>query len=83
MLLSSSDFFFSYLSLEGMSFGLYGLACMVFYNKRSLESAIKYFILGGVASAILAYGISLLLVYSNSLVFFDIKFFLLAHNHKI
>ena len=77
MLLSASDFFFSYLSLEGLSFSLYALASLVFYNKKSLEATIKYFILGGVASAIFAYGISLLLVYSNSIFFFDTKFFFL------
>jgi NADH-quinone oxidoreductase subunit N len=77
MLLSASDFFFSYLSLEGLSFSLYALASLVFYNKKSLEATIKYFILGGVASAIFAYGISLLLIYSNSIFFFDTKFFFL------
>jgi len=69
-------FFFSYLSLEGMSFSLYILAATVYYNKLSLESAIKYFVLGGVASSLLLYGISLLFLVSNSLDFFSIKFFL-------
>lgn len=53
MLLSSNDFFFGYLSLEGMSFSLYILAASVYYSRLSIESSLKYFILGGVASSLL------------------------------
>ena len=77
ILFSSNDFFFSYLALEGMSFSLYILAGTVYYNKLSLESALKYFILGGVASCLLLYGISLLFISINSLDFFSIKYFLI------
>ena len=77
ILFSSNDFFFSYLALEGMSFSLYILAGSVYYNKLSLESALKYFILGGIASCLLLYGISLLFISINSLDFFSIKYYLI------
>jgi NADH-quinone oxidoreductase subunit N len=75
-LFSSNDFFFSYLSLEGMSFSLYIVAATIYYNKLSLESAVKYFILGGIASSFLLYGIAMLFLVSNSLDFFSVKYFL-------
>jgi NADH-quinone oxidoreductase subunit N len=74
-LLSSNDFFLSYLSLEGMSFSLYVLSATIYFSKLSVESAIKYFILGGVASCIFSYSISLLFLMTSSLDFFSIKFF--------
>ena len=74
-LLSSNDFFISYISLEGMSFSLYILASTIYYSKLSVESAIKYFILGGVASCILCYSISLLFLVTSSLDFFSVRFF--------
>jgi len=77
ILFSSNDFFFSYLALEGMSFSLYILAGSVYYNKLSLESALKYFILGGIASCLLLYGISLLFISVNSLDFFSVKYYLI------
>ena len=77
MLLSSNDFLFSYFSIEGMSFSLYILATSSYYNRFSIESAFKYFILGGVASSIFLYGISYIYIISSSLDFFYIKFFLL------
>jgi NADH-quinone oxidoreductase subunit N len=74
-LLSSNDFFLSYLSLEGMSFSLYVLSATIYFSKLSVESAIKYFILGGIASCIFSYSISLLFLITSSLDFFSIKFF--------
>lgn len=75
VLLSSNDFFLSYISLEGMSFSLYILAGTIYYSKLSIESAIKYFILGGVSSCILSYSLSLLFIITSSLDFFSVRFF--------
>jgi len=60
-----------------MSFSLYIMVSVVYYNKLSLESSIKYFTLGGISSAILLYGISLLFIITNSIDFFVIKYYLL------
>jgi NADH:ubiquinone oxidoreductase subunit 2 (subunit N) len=81
MLLSSNDFFFSYLSLEGLSFSLYILAASLYYNRLSIESALKYFILGGISSSILLYAISLILITTSSLDFFSIKYFFLEESN--
>merc|ERR1712137_1179867 len=62
-----------------MSFSLYILAATIYYNKLSVESSIKYFILGGIASCIFLYGISLIFILTNSLDFFFIKYYLLNH----
>lgn len=80
MLLSSNDFLLSYFSIEGMSFSLYVLATTIYYNRFSLESALKYFILGGIASSILLYGISFIFILTSSLDFFYIKYFFLMNN---
>jgi NADH-quinone oxidoreductase subunit N len=83
VLFSTNDFFSSYVALEGMSFSLYIMASVVYYNKLSLECSIKYFILGGVASSIFLYGVSLLFIVTNSLDFFIIKFYLLNNLNLI
>lgn len=80
MLLSSNDFLFSYFSIEGMSFSLYILTATIYYNRFSLESALKYFILGGIASSILLYGISFIFIITSSLDFFYIKYYFLMNN---
>jgi len=77
ILISSSDFYSCYLSLEGMSFSLYLLSASSYYNRLSIEASLKYFILGSVASSILLYGISFSLIVTTSLDFFSIKYFLL------
>lgn len=83
MLLSSNDFLFSYFSIEGMSFCLYILAATIYYNRFSLESALKYFILGGIASSILLYGISFIFIITSSLDFFYIKYYFLMNNSTL
>lgn len=77
ILISSSDFYTCYLALEGMSFSLYLLSACIYYNRLSIEGSIKYFILGSIASSILLYGISFILIVTTSLDFFSIKYFLL------
>jgi NADH-quinone oxidoreductase subunit N len=83
VLFSTNDFFSSYVALEGMSFSLYIMASVVYYNKLSLECSIKYFTLGGIASAILLYGISLLFIVTNSIDFFIVKYYLLNNLNLI
>lgn len=83
MLLSSNDFLLSYFSIEGMSFSLYVLATTIYYNRFSLEAALKYFILGGIASSILLYGISFIFILTSSLDFFFIKYFFLMNNTSL
>jgi NADH-quinone oxidoreductase subunit N len=60
LLVSSNNFITLYMSLELLSFPLYAAIGMSKPHSLSSEAAIKYFILGAVASAILLYGMSLL-----------------------
>lgn len=58
-LVSGVDLVVIYLGLELSSISCYILAGWNVYEKRSSESAIKYFILGATSSAVILYGMSL------------------------
>ena len=61
MLLSASlDFIVLFISLEIMSLCVYALVGFRRSDRKSNEAALKYFILGAAASAILLYGVALL-----------------------
>jgi NADH-quinone oxidoreductase subunit N len=49
-----------FLALETMSLGVYGLVAFRRHSPRAAEGAIKYFLLGSFASAILLFGMALL-----------------------
>jgi NADH-quinone oxidoreductase subunit N len=57
---SGIDLVVLFLGLETMSLSLYVLSGFLRANKRSNEAAMKYFVLGGFSTGILAYGFSLL-----------------------
>lgn len=57
---SAGDLIVLYLGLELMALSTYVLAGFLRHSVRSNEAAIKYFLLGAFASALLLYGISLL-----------------------
>jgi NADH-quinone oxidoreductase subunit N len=60
MIISSSlDLIVLYLGIELMSLSTYILVGIIRHDSRSNEAAIKYFLLGGFASAFLLFGISL------------------------
>ena len=56
-----------YLGLELMSLCLYAMIAFFRENKLAVESAMKYFVLGALASSILLYGMSLLYGLTGSL----------------
>lgn len=58
ILVSAIDLLMVFIGLETMSLALYLMIAMSNEQKLSKESAIKYFVLGGFASAIFLYGIS-------------------------
>jgi len=60
VLVSSDDLVTLFVGLELASIGLYVILGYVQPNRRSQEGAIKYFILGSVAAAILLFGFALL-----------------------
>jgi NADH-quinone oxidoreductase subunit N len=64
---AANDLITLFVSLEVLSIALYVLAGIARRDRRSQESALKYFVLGAVASAILLYGMALLYVATGSL----------------
>lgn len=66
VLASSSDLVTVFLGLETMSICLYVLAGLVKDNKRSIEAALKYFLLGAFSTGFFLYGIALLYGASGS-----------------
>ena len=60
MMVSANDFLALYLGLELQSLSLYILAAFHRDNLRSTEAALKYFVLGALASGMLLYGVSLI-----------------------
>ena len=57
---AARDLLTAYLSVEVLSFSLYIAVSLAKNDARSGEAALKYVLLGGVASAMLLYGLSLL-----------------------
>src|SRR6185312_4981829 len=60
VMISGNNFLIIYLGLELMSLSLYALVALRRNNSISTEAAMKYFILGALASGFLLYGISML-----------------------
>ncbi|HEX2029382.1 MAG TPA: NADH-quinone oxidoreductase subunit N [Nitriliruptorales bacterium] len=57
---AAGDLLVAFIAFELLSVPLYVMAGMALRDRRSQEAAIKYFVMGAVASAILVYGIALL-----------------------
>lgn len=82
LLLSTQDFFYFFLVLEGLSLTLYVLSAMLHTSFISLESAVKYFVLGTVSSGIFLFGLSLLYGIVGSVNFDDIQLYLTSSYHR-
>ncbi len=67
ILVSSYNFLSLYLGIELLALPLYALITMLQGNKLATEAAMKYFIMGALASGMLLYGISLLYGVTGSL----------------
>lgn len=72
MMASSTSLLMIYLSIEFLSYMSYLLAGFLRDDKKSNESAIKYFLYGAVTSAVMLYGLSLLYGVSGSLNLADV-----------
>ncbi len=60
VMLSANDMVVLFLGLETLSISLYVLAASHRHRIESQESGLKYFVLGGFASAVLLYGVALI-----------------------
>jgi NADH-quinone oxidoreductase subunit N len=67
VMISASHFLTLYLGLELMSLSLYAMVAMERNSVRASEAAMKYFVLGALASGLLLYGMSLLYGLTGSL----------------
>lgn len=65
-LVASQDLLVIFISLELLSLSVYILAGFDKYSPRSAESALKYFLFGGMSAAFMLFGFSLLYGFSNS-----------------
>lgn len=72
LLVQSRDLITLFVSLELLSLCLYALAGTLRQERRSVEAAAKYFVLGAFASAFLLYGLALLYGASGSLALVEI-----------
>lgn len=69
LLTSSNNFLTMYLSIELCSLPIYALIALYYRSYAALEAALKYFLMGAVASALLLYGVSLLYGASGNITF--------------
>ena len=67
VLISGANLLTLYLGLELMALPTYALVAMRHHSEKSVEAAIKYFILGALASGFLLYGMSMLYGVTGSL----------------
>jgi NADH-quinone oxidoreductase subunit N len=69
-----------FLGLETMSISIYVLAGMMREDRRSVEAALKYFLLGAFATGFLLYGIALIYGATGSLYLKDVASYIASKN---
>jgi len=69
VMISSQSFLTAYLGLELLSLSLYALVAFDRDSKTGSEAAMKYFVLGAIASGMLLYGISMIYGATGALTF--------------
>jgi len=72
IMVSSSTMLTLYLGLELLSLSLYAMVALKRHDEKSSEAAMKYFVLGALASGALLYGISMIYGATGSLHFDEI-----------
>lgn len=86
VMVSSITFLSLFLGLELMALPIYTMVALDRDNKLATEAAIKYFLMGAVATAVMLYGISILYGLSGSINFLEIQDVvqntLWSHNNK-
>jgi NADH-quinone oxidoreductase subunit N len=80
VLAAARDLMFVFIGIELMSLAVYVLAGVNRRSARGAEAAIKYFLLGAVASGFLLYGMALLYGTTGSTRFVDIAAWVRAHS---
>ena len=73
IMVSASNLMTLYMGLELQSLALYVLAAFARDNLRSSEAGLKYFVLSGLASGLLLYGISLVYGFAGTMDFLGLR----------
>src|ERR1035441_8187999 len=81
IMVSASNLMTLYLGLELQSLALYVLAAFARDDLRSTEAGLKYFVLSGLASGLLLYGISLVYGFSGTMDFGELRTLLAQPSH--
>src|ERR1700733_7236624 len=81
IMVSASNLMTLYLGLELQSLALYVLAAFARDDLRSSEAGLKYFILSGLSSGLLLYGISLVYGFSGTMDFGQLRTLLADPSH--
>lgn len=79
LMMSTSHLIFMFIALEIMSLAIYVMVTMRRTSSFSAEAGLKYFILGGLASALMLYGASLVFGATGTFQLADIAKFLSTH----
>lgn len=80
VMVSANHLLVIYLGLELLALSMYALVAFNRDDGRSSEAAMKYFVLGAVASGLLLYGISILYGLSGKLEFTEVLVYINAQN---
>jgi NADH-quinone oxidoreductase subunit N len=72
VMVSANSFLTAYLGLELLSLSLYALVAFDRDSQSGSEAAMKYFVLGAIASGMLLYGISMIYGATGSIIFQDV-----------
>ena len=75
LLCSANDFITAYLAIELQGLAFYVLASFKKSSNFSVESGVKYFVLGSLSTALFLFGITLIYGFSGSIIFSDFKDF--------
>ena len=81
LMMSTQHLLFIFIALEVMSLAIYVMVAMRRSSRFSAEAGLKYFILGGLASAFLLYGASLIFGATGSFQLETINGFLTTHHN--
>jgi NADH-quinone oxidoreductase subunit N len=81
LMMSTGHLLFIFIALEIMSLAIYVMVAMRRASRFSAEAGLKYFILGGLASAFFLYGVSLIFGATGSFQLGTINAFLAAHSN--
>ncbi len=80
LMASGTHLIIIFLGLETMSISIYVLAGMLREDRRSIEAALKYFLLGAFATGFLLYGIALIYGATGSLQLKDVASYIASKN---